>query len=107
MTTGTPIYDVNGREMVGQPGTPVTISFDGSVASASALSAGQMYVFQADKACHIVFGATPTATVANMPLAANVPYYLTPLTAVKVAAIKATGGSAGTLWMTPMTGYTG
>ena len=83
MATGTPVYDVYGRKLIGQPGTPITIAFDGSVASASALEAGKVYIFQA-----------------------NVPYYLTPLTAVKVAAIKG-GDDAGTLWITPMTEYTG
>ena len=106
MATGTPVYDVYGRKLIGQPGTPITIAFDGSVASASALEAGKVYIFQANQVCHIAFAASPTATTANMPLAANVPYYLTPLTAVKVAAIKG-GDDAGTLWITPLTEYPG
>lgn len=107
ISTAVQSSDTLNRSIVGQPGTPITISFDGSVASASALTAGQLYKFQANYACHIVFAETPVATTAHDPIAQNVPYYYTPLTSVKVAAIKASGGDAGTLWITPITGYSG
>jgi hypothetical protein len=98
-------YFEAGEPLIGEPGTPVEISFDGSVATASALEAGLVYMFQSDQDCHIVFGETPTATTANVRLVANMPYYFTPSAALKVAAIKGSSASAGTLQITKLTRY--
>lgn len=104
MINGTPIYDVIGMALVGEPGIPITISFTDTSAQSSVLTAGQLYMFQSDQLCHVAFGDDPTATTANTPIAANVPYPFTPLEDKMVAAIRG-GDDSGTLWITPMTRY--
>ncbi len=97
------LTDEHLRAMHGEPGTPVLVSFDGSVAS-STLSVGVTYLVQADQDCHIAVGASPTATTNSCPIYRKVPYLFTLSTATpQIAAISA--GTAGTLSITPLTGY--
>lgn len=48
-------------------------------------------------ACHVAFGANPTATTSNLLLPANAPEYFTLEPGWKVAVIKASGAADGTL----------
>jgi hypothetical protein len=86
------------------PLTTQISSYDSSVAVSNAFGA-QVNVVRviATTACHIVFAKTPSATTNDMYLAAGREEYFTVKPGQKVAAIKATGSSAGLLNVTEMT----
>ena len=87
-----------------RPLTTQIASYDGSVAVSNAFGA-QVNVVRliATTACHVVFAASPTATTNDMYLAAGREEYFTVTGGQKVAAIKASGSSAGLLNVTEMT----
>jgi hypothetical protein len=86
------------------PLTTQLSSYDSSVAVSNAFGA-HVHVVRliATTACHIVFAGTPTATTNDMYLAAGREEYFSVHPGQKVAAIKATGSSAGILNVTEMT----
>ncbi len=86
------------------PLTTQLSSYDGSVAVTNAFGA-QVRVVRliATTNCHVVFAGTPAATTNDMYLAAGREEYFTVHPGQKVAAIKATGSSAGILNVTEMT----
>ena len=89
--------------MIGEPEPPIVISYDGSTVSSASLLRGNTYMFQSTTDCHIAFGETPVATVADCTiLFANLPYLFTYRTEGKIAAIK--NKAKGTLYITPMLG---
>lgn len=87
-----------------KPLTTQIASYDGSVAVSNAFGA-QVNVVRliATTACHVVFAGTPTASTNDMYLAAGREEYFTVNPGQKVAAIKASGSSAGLLNVTEMT----
>lgn len=88
----------------GEPGTVVVVAIAStSTASAAALTAGTVYRCTATAACHITFGATPTASTSSMYVPADETFYLRMTNAYKVATIRAS--SDGNLYLTPMTPY--
>lgn len=86
------------------PVTTQLSSYDASVAITNAVGA-QVRVVRliATTACHVAFAGTPTATTNDFLMAANREEYFTIHPGQKVAAIKATGSSAGILYVTEMT----
>ena len=89
--------------MIGEPEPPIVIAYDGSTVSSTSLLRGNTYMFQSTTDCHIAFGETPVATVADCTiLFANLPYLFTYRTEGKIAAIK--NKAKGTLYITPMLG---
>jgi hypothetical protein len=85
------------RAIVGEPGDADTLSVtDTSTPTDDPLSVG-MYEVVSDVACHLAFGATPTASATTMYLPANFIYPFTLHAAVKMAVIRH-GSVDGTLW---------
>jgi hypothetical protein len=83
-------------------GATVQVSYDASAQSAALNSnAGEggltKYRIVASTACHILASADPTATTSHTYLPANVVDYILVPSGHKIAAIKASGGSAGIL----------
>lgn len=79
-------------------GATAVVSYDGSVQSA-ALAEG-MYRFIATTDCHVASAVNPTATTSDALLKAGVEYFFAVRPSFKVAAIKASGSSAGALYIT-------
>lgn len=84
-----------------RPVTTQSISFDASVAMSNAVGDGVDAVYlTATDHCHIAIAPSPTATTSTMYLTKDWPYCLKIAAGEKVAAIKAAGASAGTLFVT-------
>jgi hypothetical protein len=79
------------------------VSYDASVASAAFTAETTVIRVVATTNCHIKFAAAPTATTSNIYLPAGVVEYFLVTPSTKVAAIKASGGTAGILYVTEMT----
>jgi len=106
MNNGQPTYDTAGMNMVGQ-GTPVqTLTLDGSQTSVPVtnnLEAGVMYRLLSRVDFFYVFGDSPSADDDDIPVGANFPEYITPLTATKIAVCD--DGDSGSVWVTKMQRY--
>lgn len=92
-------------------GTTQTIAYDGSVAITNAFDAQTRQIrLVADSACHFKIGdGVQTATTSDPYLPANWETYVTVTPGQRISAIKAaTNGlvtaTAGTLWVTEVTG---
>lgn len=84
--------------------TNQAVSYDASVACTNPFGAQTRAVrLVATTLCHVVFGASPTATTSEALLPANTDRICTVSPGQKVAAIKASGGSAGVLTVTELT----
>lgn len=88
-------------------GTTQTAAAGSSSAAVTNAFGAQTYQVRlsANTACHYALGASPTASVADPFLPANIVEYVTVAPGQKIAAIQAaTGGlvtqTAGTLWVT-------
>ncbi len=79
------------------------VSYDTSTASVAFSSVATHIRVVATTNCHIRFGSNPTATTADVYLPAGVVEYFKVDPGLKVAAIKASGASAGVLYVTEMT----
>ena len=94
------------RSLHGHPGTAVTVSMTGtSAATASALTAGQMYEITCSSGFHYELGASPTATTSSKYWPPKLVKYMVLNSDLKVAFIKATGEDDATVWVTPLTGH--
>lgn len=72
-----------------EPGTDQVVSFTTTTQSAAFSTTTKMIRVYADAACHINFGASPTATTSNKKLAADAPEYFGVIGGQKVAAVTA------------------
>jgi hypothetical protein len=79
------------------------VSYDASTQSVAFNAQTTVVRIVATTNCNIRFGANPTATVANLYLPAGVVEYFRVTPGDKVAVIKFTGSSAGSLFVTEMT----
>lgn len=79
-------------------GATVVVAYDGSVQSA--VIAAEMVRLVATTDCHVAVGTNPTATTSSMLLPAGVPEYFALLPDQRIAAIKASGAAAGSLYIT-------
>lgn len=87
----------------GLPSTTQTKAFTETATSSSAVgSAAYCVRLVADKACHVAFATTPTATTAtSMRLAAETPEYFLIQPGHKISVVKS-GADNGTLYITEM-----
>ena len=73
------------------------VSYDASVASSAFAAATKVIRVVSTTNCHVVIAAAPTALTTDLLLIANVPEFFGVKAGEKIAAIKASGASAGIL----------
>lgn len=95
--------------MTNRLGTTQAVAFTGTAAASANAFGAQTYRVRvvADTACHIVFGASPTATTSDPFLPANWPEYFTVTPGQKISGVRAgTDGlvtaTSGSLWVTEL-----
>lgn len=92
------------NQSMGYPVIEEVIAFDGSVASTAVLSANTTYMVTVDEYCHVAFAASPTAATTDSKLIPDYVYiwHIPYGNLNKVAAIKASGGTAGNLYLSTL-----
>jgi hypothetical protein len=96
--------DSNGRAVQAlHPGATVVVAAGGASAASGVLASGARVVrLFATVNVRVEFGVSPVATQNSMPLLAGTPEYFSLPPGEQVAAIKETGASDGSLFVTGM-----